>query len=174
MSFIYGSLANTPCCIIRSGQSSVMDTDLALRVGANGCALPTGWDVDNGVPYNPVFFDKLKAASRKLVGAVNDAALSAKSINGILYQVQSPNTSYLESLTGSFPDGELLSFPFFENIGAISQELSAPFQELNVVVFEDTGGTSAPTYADLHITIDDGSSPANGIYIVKLFHSLTT
>ena len=172
MAFSYIGVANTPCSIIRSVTALVGDGSARnLRVGDENCPLPTGWTDGDGTPVNAVFFAKLKEVAMRLTGAANENALSGASIPAIYLLAQAPNASYLASLQGLYPNGQLLDAPFIENVtpSIIGGNPGTPF--LSGVIFEDTGGTSAPTYADFIFAV----TAANSTYIfeVKLFHSLT-
>ena len=175
MANAYGGMANTPCSIGRTGANGAPgDPPLALRVGIEGCPLPVGWPAGEAIPDNPIFFEKLKAATRTLTGAQNDNQLSGITLDSFLYQLQEPNPVGLAALRSVYPNGDFLKLPFFESISYILQASPpAPFV-IMVVTFENTGGASPPRYADLVFTMDNAVNIATIRVIIKIFHSLTT
>lgn len=175
----YAGFHNSPCCIIRVASEAMDDGDFVyLRVGAEGCALPTGWDVGDGTPSNRVFFDKLVSAAMRLTGASNPSGLSGLEVPFVYFQWQPGQAAWETGLHGTFPDGSLLSLPFFESVtstfGPGGGAIATPqFFVVNSVVFENTGGDNEPTYADFKVGVDDSAAVAIQVTI-KLFHTLTT
>ena len=176
MAKAYAGFNNTPCAIIRgiagnSGDGAVY----GLRVGAVGCAVPTGWNA--GTAENPVFFEKLKVAARRLTGASSDVGLSGVTIPAVFFLWQAGQAAWLSAVQGLFPNGALLLAPFFESISSALGPNALPTLTsfiLTDVTFENAGG-AAPTYADLRVTVsDDATQDTAQTITIKLFHSLTT
>lgn len=175
MANTYTGLANTPCSIIRSATNAApADPAFQLRVGVKDCPLPTGWTVGSGIPDNPVFFDKLKQAARRLTGAKSDSELSGVVLDREFLEAQAENLLAKANLANNFPDGQLLEFPFVESFTFLFQGTIAQFLSFEGVTFEDTGGASAPRFADFTVIMDNSVNPASIIAVLKIFHSLTT
>jgi hypothetical protein len=183
MTITYAALNNTPCCITRSVGIETGDTGAVVRVGVVGCPLPAVWGI--GTPENPVFFQKLKAAAKRLAGVLTDEELSGLVFPFSFFQMQPgipavpPAPSWDEILHLSYPDGRLLEAPFFESV----EQAGGPYDSntaghaavfrLSDIVFEDTGGSSAPRYADMLLDYDT-AEPHSFLPVIKIFHSLTT
>lgn len=180
MAISYVAFNNTPCSISRGVSASVGDLGASLRVGAKGCPLPTNWGI--GTPENPVFFDKLKAAARRLTGSQTDAELSGLNIVFEFFQWQAgiaaipPAPSWDDILHLYYPDGRLLEAPLFESVTSMSGTYGTFSSRFGVtlVTFENTGGAAAPRYADFALTYDTNEANIHISAMIKLFHSLTT
>ncbi len=176
MAISYAGFHNSPCCIIRTAVGASGDGQYRyLRLGATGCPLPSGWPAGEGTPVNNVFFSKLKAAARQLTGAANDAALSNLTVPMIFFQWQPGQAAWDAALVGTFPDGALLELPFFESISNTLGDLDTISTSFlaQQITFENTGGVSAPTYADIRVQVDDAVNNTL-LLTIKIFHSLTT
>ncbi len=173
MAISYQSFANTPCSIIRGMVSTGADgTSRILRVGAEGTPLPAGWVTDAGDADNPVFFEKLKAAARRLTGAANDAALSGAVIPGIYFFTQAPQDVAQAALAGSFADGLLLDAPFIESISDVfAVEAGAVAGRANLATVDFETNTDGPTYADFTFAVPNNANQHT--LVIKLFHTLT-
>ncbi len=172
MAFGYVAIANTPCAVIQNITALIGDgSSRAVRVGAVGCPTPTGWNADSAPPDNPVFFDKLKAAARRITGAASDAGLSGLTVPTILFLAQGPNAIWdLVRVASGFPNGALLSAPLIEQIGLSDTAGNSASLVCTGVVFEDNGD-EAPRYADFIFAVTAANNNLN--FIIKLFHSLT-
>ena len=166
-------VANTPCSISRNiSRASGDSTSLRMRVGLEGTPLPSGWVDGGGNADNPVFFRKLVVAAMRLTGFATEAELSAEEIPASYLLVQAPNAALLSGLQSLFPNGALLDAPLIEAFGTPFSTQNGGIQpNMFAIEFEDTGGSSAPTYCDLVVSSPDVT--ANYFFECKLFHSLT-
>lgn len=167
MAIAYSGQNNTPMAIIRGVSGEAADgTNRDLRVGAVGCPLPAGWT--DGTPVNPVFFEALKKASMILIGVDTEAELSAAIIPLAFFSFQKGQPTLEALLQASFPNGQLLAEPFFCQINRLAGNTPEP--QFTIVTFQDTGGASAPLYADFRVIVS-GATDIN-TFIVQRFHTI--
>lgn len=185
MTIEYGGFSNTPCSIIRGAGSNDTQNDTAfraLRVSNYGVPTPVNFFGPNhtGNFDNPVFFKKMLAAALQITGSGNNPALlSNLTIGNVFWFVQPDGPpSIVNAHHATYPNGSLLDFPFFESFAPFdftSNDKTAHYIGSSSVTFEDTLGERAPRWADINVAIDIGTATDDsGIYMIKLFHSLTT
>jgi hypothetical protein len=171
------ALGDSPCSISRGiGGVAADGAFRRVRVGLANTPLPAGYTGDGSLD-NPVFFRKVLEASLTLIGSSNPNDLSNVELANIFFlATRAGNTALQAQLQAVYPNGKLLEAPFVENASAMVFASTPAFiqPQWGAVGFENTGGTSAPTYCDfIFIVSTDVGQDDSGLYIVKLFHSLT-
>ena len=178
MALVTQSLGNSPCSISRGVSGVAADGTLRrIRVGLSGTPYPVGYTGEGSLD-NPIFFKKVLEAGLVLIGSNNPADLSnVSSLANVFWMAsREGNTALLAQLRALFPNGNLLELPFVENAAAMVYDVAplAIAPQWGTVMFENTGGASAPTYCDFVFIVSAAEDQTdNSNYIVKLFHSLT-
>ncbi len=177
MALTIQALGDSPCSISRGIAGVAADGGFRhARVGLANTPYPAGYTGDGSLD-NPVFFRKVRDAALTLIGSNNLNDLSNVALANVFWLASRAGNEVLEAnLQGTWPNGRLLEMPFVENAAAMAFS-SAPAYIApgwGAVQFENTGGASAPTYCDFLFAVStDVGQDDSGLYIVKLFHSLT-
>jgi len=177
MALTYQSLGDSPCSISRGLVGEAADGAFRrARVGLANTPVPAGYAGDGSLD-NPVFFRKVLDAGLTLIGSRDPKDLSGIQLANIFFIATRPGNTVLENtLRGTYPNGRLLEAPFVENASAMVFEATPAYiqPQWGAVEFENTGGLSDPSYCDfLFVVSTDVGQTDSGLYMVKLFHSLT-